>query len=285
VAVRQLAYDPAARHEVEETDVVYRRDGATKWLARIYRPVGPGPFPALLDVHGGAWNQGTRDQNAPIDRALAACGLVVAAIDFRLAPAHPYPASMLDVNYATRWLKAHAGDFGAVPDRLGSLGSSSGGHQVVLSALRPRDPRYAALPLPEAPELDASVAYVVACWPVLDPHARYLYAREAGRDDLVRASEAYFGDEATMREASPNLILERAEPAELPPVQVVYGDADGNVPQSIVSTFLDRYRTAGGEAELALFPGAPHGFGNRPGPDAERAIEQINVFVARQLIR
>jgi acetyl esterase len=283
MALRQLAYDPAARYDVEESDVVYRRDGATDWLARFYRPVGAGPFPALLDVHGGAWNQGTRDQNARIDRALAAAGLVVAAIDFRLAPAHPYPASMLDVSYATRWLKAHAADFGAMPDRLGSLGSSSGGHQVVLSAMRPRDPRYAVLELAEGPDLDASVAYVVACWPVLDPLARYLYARGAGRDDLVRASEAYFGDEGTMREASPNLILERAEPVGLPPVQVVYGTADGNVPRSIVDTFVERYRAAGGEAELALFPDAPHGFGNRPGPDAERAIEQIKAFVARQV--
>ena len=285
MAVRQLAYDPTARYDVEETDVVYRRGGATEWLARIYRPVGTGPFPALLDVHGGAWNQGVRDQNAPIDRALAASGMVVAAIDFRLAPAHPYPASIADTNYATRWLKAHAADFGAVPDPLGSLGSSSGGHQVVLSAMRPRDPRYGALELAEASEVDASVAYLIGCWPVLDPLARYRYARGAGRDDLVRASEAYFGDEATMREASPNLILERGESVELPPVQVVYGTADGNVPRTIVDTFDERYRAAGGEAELALFPNAPHGFGNRGGPDAERAIEEIKVFVARQLAR
>src|SRR5829696_5838453 len=92
MVAQQLAFDPAADYKMEETDVVYRRDGATEWLARIYRPSGVGPFPALLDVHGGAWNTGTREQNAPIDRALAACGMVVAAIDFRLAPAHPYPA-------------------------------------------------------------------------------------------------------------------------------------------------------------------------------------------------
>src|SRR5581483_9655215 len=228
-----------------------------------------------------------------MDRALAASGLVVVAIDFRLAPAHPHPAALLDLNYAIRWLKAHAAELGASPARLGAFGSSSGGHQAVLSALRPRDRRYAALPLAEAPEQDASLAYVVAGWPVLDPHARYLYAREAGRAELVRNSEAYWGDEAAMQEGSPTLILERGEPVDLPPVLVVYGTADANVPRAIVDRFVAAYRARGGAAGLALFPGAPHGFGNLVtelpdgradgASDAARAIEQIKQFVAGQL--
>jgi acetyl esterase/lipase len=274
--------DPGASYEVEETDLVYRSDGESALLARLYRPRAPGPFPALLDVHGGAWNAGTRLQNAPIDRALAGRGLIVAAIDFRLAPAHPHPAALLDINYATRWLKARAADFGASPEGLGLLGSSSGGHQAVLSALRPRDRRYAALPLAGADALDASAAYVVACWPVLDPHARYLYAREVGRGELVRATEAYFGDEAAMREASPTLILEGDEPVELPAVLVVQATADANVPNRIVERFAAAYRARGGALELAVFPGAEHGFGNRGGPLAEQAIEEIGRFLAGQ---
>jgi acetyl esterase/lipase len=201
------------------------------------------------------------------------------AIDFRLAPVHPHPAALEDVNFAIRWLKAHAHEFGATPEGLGALGSSSGGHQVVLSALRPRDPRYASLPLPEAPEIDASVAYVVALWPVLDPLARYRYAREVGRADLVAASEAYFGSEAAMAEASPNLILARREEVDLPRVLVVWGTADANVPRAIVEGFVASYEAVGGEVDLAVYADAPHGFANRGGPDADAAIARIRRFL------
>jgi acetyl esterase/lipase len=82
-------YDPAARYDVKTFDVAYRRDGETDWLARIYQPQGPGPFPALMDVHGGAWTTSDRTSNAPMANALAQSGLVVVALDFRLAPGIP----------------------------------------------------------------------------------------------------------------------------------------------------------------------------------------------------
>ena len=110
-----------------EEDVEYRRDGTHRLLARVYRPAGPGPFPALLDVHGGAWTGGDRTSNARLDRTLATAGLLVVSIDFRLAPTHPYPAMLEDVNYATRWLKATATALGARPGPVGAVGTSSGG--------------------------------------------------------------------------------------------------------------------------------------------------------------
>src|SRR5437899_708933 len=96
-------------------DIEYRHAGDESWLVRIYEPQGVGPFPLLLDVHGGVWSQFDRTLNALIDQSLAASGMVVAAIDFRQAPRDPYPASVADVNYATRWLKVHARDFKADP--------------------------------------------------------------------------------------------------------------------------------------------------------------------------
>src|SRR5205085_7609946 len=89
-------FDPARRYEVEHFDVEYRRAGSEAWLARVYRPLGDGPFPALLDVHGGIWTYLDRTADAPLDEELASSGLVVVAIDFRLAPEHPYPASIAD---------------------------------------------------------------------------------------------------------------------------------------------------------------------------------------------
>src|SRR5215475_10714291 len=129
-------YDPSRTFEVRSRDVVYRKNGAVDWLARVYEPQGSGPFPAVLEIHGGAWNNNDRLQNAPLDEALAASGLVVVAVDFRLGAEGKYPKSIADVNYATRWLKAHACDFNATPEALGGLGLSSGGHMIALSAMR-----------------------------------------------------------------------------------------------------------------------------------------------------
>jgi acetyl esterase/lipase len=263
-------------------DVEYRRAGAEALLARIYQPSGAGPFPALLDVHGGVWTWKDRTRNAVVDHALAARGVLVAAIDFRLAPSAPYPASIADVNYATRWLKAHAADFGADPARVGGLGASSGGHMVTLSAMRPRDPRYAALPLEEAPELDATLAYVVALWPVLDPYGRYAYAQRTGRSNLVHGQDSYFGTLATMSEASPLRILERGEPVELPPMLLVHGAVDQNVPLAMTEAFAAAYRKRGGSVDLEVVPGAPHDFGLEEGPDTTRALQLIHAFVAHQ---
>ncbi|HLH26460.1 MAG TPA: alpha/beta hydrolase [Chloroflexota bacterium] len=276
-------YDPAAHYAVTTEDVEYRRDGETAWLARVYRPQGSGPFPALLDVHGGAWSAGDRLNDAPMDEALAASGMVVVAVDFRLAPQHPYPASLADVNYATRWVKAHAPDFGADPRHLGALGSSSGGHQIMLSAMRPRDPRYAALTLPGAPDVDATVAYVLACWPILDPYARYLFAQETGRAQLVTRTEGFFLTEEAMQEGNPQRILDRGEAAELPAVLLLQGTADTNLTVEMSERFVASYRAAGGQIEMEIFPDMPHGFGNQPGPESDRAMALMKAFVARQL--
>src|SRR5215216_4075564 len=143
------SYDPAAQYDVRWQDVEYRRDGSESWLARVYEPQGSGPFPTLLEVHGGAWNNNDRTQNAPLDEALAASGLVVAAIDFHLGTQAPHPAAQADINYATRWLKVRAADFNGTSEALGGLGLSSGGHQIMLSAMRPCHPQYAALQLDE----------------------------------------------------------------------------------------------------------------------------------------
>ena len=283
-------YKPAQQFPVEVREVEYLRHQGKGWTARIYQPQGKGPFPALLDIHGGAWNQGSRTNDEVMNQALAASGIVVAAVDFRLAPDHPYPAQVADTNFATRWLKAHARDFNADPSTVGGLGSSSGGHTVMLSAMRPRDPRYAALSLPEVrgPEgrgVDATLSYLVCCWPVLDPYARYQYAQRAGRERLAASSVAYFRDEDGMREGNPQQILEREEKVELPPTLIIQGTSDDNVPMSIPTSFVPAYRAAGGQCEIEIFPGRVHGFGNTPGPDSDRAVALMKGFIARQLHR
>src|SRR5919197_4421105 len=171
----------AVAFEVEIKDLAYQHLAGVPRLARVYQPNGNGPFPTIVDMHGGAWNNGDRSNDAVLNQALAGQGILTVAIDFRQPPEAGYPASVCDMNLAIRWLKAHAAELGGTP-RVGALGVSSGGHLVLLGGLRPRDPRYAALPLPEHPEIDASLAYVVACWPVSDPLYRYQVHKRAGNE-------------------------------------------------------------------------------------------------------
>src|SRR5437870_8253532 len=179
-----------ARYQIEIRDLEYQRCDGEPLLARLYRPIGAGPFPALVEVHGGAWASGDRLNNAPLDEALAKSGIVVLAIDFRMPPAWRYPASIADVNLATRWLKTHAGEFGSRRELVGGLGTSSGGHQLLLSVLRPEEPRYAELPCAEASSETARLPYNVLYWPTFDPLGLYRVVREKGHTRLVEAHDS-----------------------------------------------------------------------------------------------
>ena len=280
-----LEYNPSARFDVQMTDRFYLEHQSSSLEATIYQPRGEGPFPGLLDVHGGRWFLNDRSHDHLMNSALAASGIVVVAIDFRLAPQHPYPAQIVDTNYAIRWMKTQSRQLNIDPASVGALGCSSGAHTVALNGMRPRDPRYAALPLPGAEDVDASLRYMLCCWPVLDPHARLLWAREIGDDRLVAPTESYFQDHASLHEGNPQEALERGETVELPPAIIIQGTNDDNIPLSIPHKFEAAYRAAGGHLELELFPGMPHGFGNIPGAESERAIQLMKGFIARQLSR
>src|SRR3954469_17908599 len=155
------AYDPAASFDVTVSEVELRRNSAGRMLmARIYQPKGLGPFPTVLDLHGGAWNRKDRLAEEPMDRALASSGLLVVAVDMTVAPEAPYPACVQDANFAVRWLKANASKWNGDATTVGVYASSSGGHVAELLAMRPRDPRYNAIPLAGAAHVDATIAYV-----------------------------------------------------------------------------------------------------------------------------
>ena len=162
---------------VHTEDLEYHRPNGIPLLGRLYRPDGPGPFPALVEIHGGAWTGGDRLNNVAIAAYLAARGVMVFSIDFRMPPDAGYPDSVADINFAIRWFKANAERFGTRADRIGALGTSSGGHMLLLNVLRPNDPRYVT---PATPGVDAKVACAIACWPVADPLTRYR-TQEIGR--------------------------------------------------------------------------------------------------------
>ena len=279
--VTKLHYDPAAQLDVQTRDVVYRRDGAREFMATLYEPRGSGPFPIIIDVHGGGWAGQGRQADAVVDEEIARGGALVAAIDFRTAVDAPHPAAMQDISYAVRWLKAHAGDFNASPERVGAAGWSSGGQQVMLSAMRPS--AYGDLPLPEALQLDGGLAYVIMGWPVIDPLSRYRFSQRLERQDMIDQHLSYFGDLATMDEANPQRLLERGEAVQLPPALLIQGAADARITRMMAETFVETYSLAGGVIELGKYPGEPHSFLRGGSPNAVRAFAQLKSFIARQL--
>jgi acetyl esterase len=272
--------------EVSVDDVEYQRPDGTPLLARVYRPATAQPRAAMLDVHGGAWVLGDRTQHQALDQAIAASGVVIASIDFRQPPGNPYPTSLIDVNLGTRWLKQQAAGWGLAEDaKIGLFGGSSGGHVVILSAMRPADPRYTVLELPGGSQFDARVDFVVTDAPVTDPQTRYEQAMSVGNTQLVERHGMYWTTADGPIEGNPNRILERGEAVELPPLFISQGEEDQSVPLAGTQEFVERYRAAGGEVELLTFPGVGHGFilQDPQRPESVAQARAVLHFISRQV--
>ncbi|PYN36144.1 MAG: alpha/beta hydrolase [Candidatus Rokuibacteriota bacterium] len=280
----KTAYDPAAKLDLKMTETEFRRAVSGRMLmARVYQPQGVGPFPTLLDLHGGAWNNKDRGANEPMDRAVAASGVLVVAIDLTLAPEAPYPASVQDGNYGVRWLKSKAAEWNGDAASLGVLGSSSGGHVAELLGMRPRDPRYNAIPLAGDAKVDATVAYVATRSPISDTVARYQQAEKMKRESMIQNNKTYFRPWETISESNPQQILDRREPVTLPPLLIMQGALDDNVLPAVQEKFAASYRAAGGECELSVFEGCEHEWVAKPGPQTDRAHQMVKAFIARNL--
>jgi acetyl esterase len=278
------AYDPAAKLEIKVSEVEFRRTKAGRMLmARIYQPTGAGPFPTMIDLHGGAWNGKDRHAEEPMDRALAASGVLVVAIDMTLAPEAPYPACIQDANYGVRWLKSKAASWNGDPSKIGVYGSSSGGHVAELLGMRPRDPRYNAIPLPAAPKLDATVAYIATRSPISNTYARFQNAEEKKRDGMVKNNKTFFNPWDTIHESNPQEILERHEQVPLVPLLIMQGALDDNVLPPVQEKFAATYKAAGGKCEFHVFENCEHEWVAKEGPQTDRARAMVKAFIARQL--
>ncbi len=283
-----------AGHEIDVKDVEYLRHGDRPLLARMFVPQGDGPFPMIVDLHGGAWCRGDRLNDTVMNEPLARSGVVVAALDFRMPPDATYPGSLMDISYGIRWLRSHAKDFRGRADQVGIMGASSGAHQAMLLAMKPRDPKYSALPSPAGASEDGSVRCAVLCWPVIDPLGRYNYAKKlkaAGApypevvDRVLPCHDQYWITEAAMAEGNPTLALERGESVETPPVLYLQGTKDMAHPRPDLDRFVSQYRKIGGQLDLELLEGEAEGYiSKKPAsPAVERTIARIVEFVHKQL--
>lgn len=259
-------------------DIPFRNIDGQSLLARFYRPAAEGPAKWVIDVHGGAWGSGDRLNNAVIHEDLAAHGVGVCALDFRLSDAARYPGPVEDVACGVRWFKANTAALGIEAAMIGGLGSSSGGQQMGLVALCPDGADWAG---DDTEGADARLDFFIACWPILDPLARYRMAQEKGNERLVAAHDAYFAHEDDMTAGNPYLLLERGAATNLPPMLIVQGTEDANVVHTWQDRFADLYRSKGGEVKVVKFDGQPHTFVTAD-PDAaasKEAIVEIREFV------
>jgi acetyl esterase/lipase len=279
-------------YEVDIADVEYLRHGDAPLLARLFKPQGSGPFPIMLELHGGAWVRGTRENGNAANEALAKTGVIVAALDFRTHA--PYPASVADIHYAVRWAKTQAASWKGKPDRIGAMGTSSGAHQAMLLGMRPHDARYAALPAPAgAGAVDGTLACVIMISPVIDPLGRYLYAKGLRSDctppegmgaQWPPMHEQYWGTEEAMAEGAPARILARGEKTALPPTLTLRRAYEASHPRPDFDEFIDQYRKAGGSIDVTIFEGEGGGLlSDLSSQVAEQTLEEMGTFINKHL--
>ena len=189
--------------EILKQDIEYLRHGDRAMKLRLFKPAGKGPFPVIVMLHGGAWNNGSYEQCDGQGENWARAGLATASLDFRHA-ADGYPSSLIDTNYAIRWLKANAAKLDLDPSKVALSGQSSGGHLAVLAAMRPNDPRYCSVPLEGGDaSIDAAVTCLGVLWPVINPLSRYRHAKRAvaeqptgsWADGMPENHDTYWGSE------------------------------------------------------------------------------------------
>jgi len=243
----------------------YSNHGGRPLTMRLVRPRGDGPFPIILDLHGGAWCNSGPDECKGRDEALAAAGIAAAAVDFRHGD-DAYPTSLIDINHAIRWVKANATKLAIRADRVALCGQSSGGHLAMLAAMRPHDPRYTTVALPPgSPGVDGTVACVAMTWPVINPLSRYRHFQRAldstnppswASRSVLNCHDRYWKTEARMAEGNPMLALERGENVVAPPAVWIqarpdhvhdYRDPESPIPGNEPERFATNYRHAGGE--------------------------------------
>jgi acetyl esterase/lipase len=229
-------------------DRVYIERASGPLALDLYVPEGAGPFPGMLVVHGGAWHMGTRTQFAMTAMELARHGYAAAAISYRLAPQHKFPAQIHDCQAAVRWLRQHAGEFRIDPARIGGYGYSAGGQLVaLLGALGDDELREVGVPA-DAPSarLQTVLAGAAPCdFRVLVPESRRLAYWLGGTP--ASHPESY-------RNASPAYFVT----ADDPPMFFFHGGQDELVPIDSPQQMVARLVAAGVPAELVTLPSAGH---------------------------
>jgi acetyl esterase len=253
-----------------ERDVPYLDSPSPAHTLDVYRPRGVGRPPAVMYVHGGAFSTLSKDTHRVMALNFAARGYVVFNINYRLGPAHAYPAPLEDAAAALRWVETNAAQYGADPMRIVLAGESAGANLVTAlatSAIEPRPEPFAQTIYERNPPIRA----VVAIYGLLDFHDMHRFTthpRLMGwlKAMIVDAGTAYVGRPIRARAldaplASPLRLL-AAPPSDFartpPPFFAAAGTADPLLDDS--RRLQAAIEGRGGLCRLEIFPGEIHGF-------------------------
>lgn len=239
-------------------------DGDLK--ARVYRPKGDGPFPTVVFFHGGGWVIGDLDTHDNMARHICTgSGAVVVAVDYRLAPEHPFPAAADDAVAAARWVAGHLHEFGG-DDRLAVAGDSAGGNlAAVVAQVLHADGTTLAGQFLIYPAVDAEGEY-----PSRVENATGYFLEQDTMDWFYGHYAGSFDDPRDAR-LSP---LHHGDLSGLPPAVIVTGEYDPLRDEG--EAYGEALRAAGVRAEVQRYDGMIHGFFDMGtiSPAAQKAIEE-----------
>lgn len=263
---------------VVEKDIEYAPEHGKRGLLDIYRPAEPTTgAPVLLQVHGGGWTIGNKDQQGiPLMQHLAAKGWVCVAINYRLAPRDPFPAQIVDVKRAIAWIREHIEEYGGDPDYIAITGGSAGGHLTALAAVTPNDPAYQ----PGFEDADTSVAVAVPHYGVYDfAGSTGLRSAEQMRDLFLapRVVRQGWEDAPEVFEAGTPLLRITKE---APDFFVLHGAHDTLVSVEQARLFVARLREVSGATVVyAELPGAQHAFDVFPSIRSSHVVRAIDRYL------
>jgi acetyl esterase/lipase len=256
----------------------YVGDNRSRHRLDIYRSAAAGPgAPVLLQIHGGAWVIGNKDQQAlPLMYHLAERGWVCVAINYALSPKATWPAHLLDCKRALAWIRENIAAYGGDPDYVVVTGGSAGGHLTAMMALTPNDPQFQ----PEFESVDTSVRAMVPVYGVFDWTNRFGQRgkRDGMRRFLARAVVKRPFDEA--RE-----VYEQASPMShvgphVPPALVLHGDLDTLAPVTEARAFVRLLREQSRKPVVyAELRGAHHAFELFYSIRSLHAIAAVDLFL------
>jgi acetyl esterase/lipase len=270
---------PIRHPEVERIrDIPFARARGIDLKLDVYRHRSrPSNCPTLLQIHGGAWVLGSKnEQGLPLMHHLAARGWVCVSADYRLSPHATFPEHLIDLKQAVRWIRENGPDYGADPEFLVVTGGSAGGHLAALVALTANDPRFQ----PGFENVDTSVQGCVAFYGVYDftdrhgiwhhPGLRELLERQVMKASIEEDRERY-------DLASP---LSQLSPED-PPFFVIHGALDTMVPVQEARLFCASFRErVKAPLVYAEIPGAQHAFELFPSLRSIHVIQGVERFLA-----
>lgn len=239
-------------------NIAYGDHGKRSMLDVFVPEEAPQGAPVLLQVHGGGWTIGEKEQQGqPLIRHMAAKGWVCVAINYRLSPRSDWPAHVVDVKQAIAWIKANIADFGGDPDYVVITGGSAGGHLTALAALTPNAPEFQ----PGFEDVDTSVQAAIPFYGVYD------FAGSTGlrgtlmmRDHFLapRILKTTWAEHPEVFEAASPIL--RITP-DAPDFFVLHGECDTLVPADQARAFVDKLRSVSRKSVVyAELPGAQHAF-------------------------